>query len=79
MTAALNPRYRPPSREDLSNTLIPAWYSVEKQNVIQELAQVQSWPNAGSRGLMESVGLVIRSCGFESRLRQDLSTTEVRP
>lgn len=40
MTAALNPRYRPPSRDDLSNTLIPAWYSVEKQHVIQELAQL---------------------------------------
>ena len=41
MTTALNPRYRPLSRDDLSNTLIPAWYSVEKQNVIQELAQVK--------------------------------------
>ncbi|XP_028443439.1 zinc finger BED domain-containing protein 4-like [Perca flavescens] len=38
MTAALNPRYQPPSRD--AHTLIPAWYSVEKQNVIQELAQV---------------------------------------
>ncbi len=26
-----------------------------------------------------SVGLVTRGCGFESRLRQELSTTEVRP
>ncbi len=33
----------------------------------------QSWPN-GWR-----VGLVTRGCGFESRLRQELSTTEVRP
>lgn len=40
MVTALNPRYRPPSRDELSNTLIPAWYNVEKQNVIQELAQV---------------------------------------
>lgn len=40
MTSALNPRYRPPSRDTLTNTLIPAWYSIEKQNVVQELAQV---------------------------------------
>ena len=40
MITALNPRYRPPSRDDLSNNLIPAWYSVSKQNVIQQLAQV---------------------------------------
>ncbi|KAK9536025.1 hypothetical protein VZT92_005847 [Zoarces viviparus] len=40
MTTALNPSYRPPSRDDLSNKLIPAWYSVEKQNVMQELAQI---------------------------------------
>ncbi len=31
----------------------------------------------GSNGL--SVGLVTRGCGFESRLRQELSTTEVKP
>lgn len=40
MTKALNPRYTPPSRTVLSNTLIPAWYEVEKQNVITELANV---------------------------------------
>nr|XP_015802887.2 E3 SUMO-protein ligase ZBED1-like [Nothobranchius furzeri] len=40
MCTALNPRYQPPSRDDLSNTLIPAWYSVEKSNLIQKLAQV---------------------------------------
>ncbi|XP_038137844.1 E3 SUMO-protein ligase ZBED1-like [Cyprinodon tularosa] len=40
MTNALNPRYTPPSRTVLSNTLIPAWYEVEKQNVITELANV---------------------------------------
>lgn len=52
VTAALNPRYRLPSRDYLSNTLIPAWYFVEKQNVIQELAQVSKaastcdgWPS----------------------------------
>nr|XP_054594715.1 zinc finger BED domain-containing protein 4-like [Nothobranchius furzeri]XP_054594718.1 zinc finger BED domain-containing protein 4-like [Nothobranchius furzeri] len=40
MCTALNPRYQPPSRDDLSNTFIPAWYSVEKSNLIQKLAQV---------------------------------------
>ncbi|KAK0155324.1 Zinc finger BED domain-containing protein 1 [Merluccius polli] len=40
MTTALNPKYQPPSRDDISNTLIPAWYNVIKQNVIQQLAQV---------------------------------------
>ena len=40
MTKALNPRYTPPCRTVLSNTLIPAWYEVEKQNVITELANV---------------------------------------
>lgn len=40
MTAALNPCYRPPSKDDLSNTLIPALYCAEKQNVIQKLVQV---------------------------------------
>ncbi|CAI5663357.1 unnamed protein product [Oreochromis niloticus] len=40
MSSALNPRYQLPSRDDLSNTLIPAWYSMEKSNLIQNLAQV---------------------------------------
>ena len=39
MTKALNTRYSP-CRTVLSNTLIPAWYEVEKQNVITELANV---------------------------------------
>ncbi|CAL8275143.1 unnamed protein product [Boreogadus saida] len=26
MVAALNPNYQPPSRDILSNTLVPAWY-----------------------------------------------------
>lgn len=41
MTMALNERYKPPSRDDLCNTLIPAWYSVEKENVIWELAMMK--------------------------------------
>lgn len=42
MTTALNPRYKPPSRDALSNTLVPAWYSVEKQNLITELAHINT-------------------------------------
>ena len=40
MTKALNPHYTPRCRTVLSNTLIPAWYEVERQNVITELANV---------------------------------------
>ncbi|XP_041947892.1 E3 SUMO-protein ligase ZBED1-like [Alosa sapidissima] len=40
MITALNHRYQPPSRDDISNRFIPAWYSVIKQNVIKQLAQV---------------------------------------
>lgn len=41
MIRALNPRYQPPSRDMLSNTLIPAWYAVEKGNVKRELQDVR--------------------------------------
>ncbi|XP_073693674.1 E3 SUMO-protein ligase ZBED1-like [Garra rufa] len=40
MTRALNPKYTPPSRDSLSNVLIPAWYNVEKANLITELTTV---------------------------------------
>ncbi|XP_034073833.1 zinc finger BED domain-containing protein 1-like [Gymnodraco acuticeps] len=40
MTTALNPKYTPPSRDSLSNELIPAWYKVEKSNVVFELSGV---------------------------------------
>uniref|UniRef100_UPI003AAE61F4 E3 SUMO-protein ligase ZBED1-like n=1 Tax=Centroberyx gerrardi TaxID=166262 RepID=UPI003AAE61F4 len=40
MTKALNPKYNPPSRESLTNRLIPAWYDVEKGNLISELKNV---------------------------------------
>lgn len=40
MIRALNPGYTPPSREVLSGTLLPAWYDVEKKNLITELANV---------------------------------------
>lgn len=38
MSTALIPSYYPPSRGTLSNILIPAWYEVEKKNLISELA-----------------------------------------
>lgn len=41
MTSALSERYKPPSRDDLCNALIPAWYSVEKANIVQELAMLK--------------------------------------
>lgn len=40
MTRVLNPKYTPPPRSVLSDTLIPAWYEVEKANVISELKDV---------------------------------------
>lgn len=40
MTKALNSKYTPPSRDSLSNQLIPAWYKVEKSNIISELSDV---------------------------------------
>lgn len=33
MIRSLKPKYQSPSRDMLSNTLIPAWYAVEKENV----------------------------------------------
>ncbi|KAI2666748.1 E3 SUMO-protein ligase ZBED1 [Labeo rohita] len=36
----LNPKYTPPSRSYLSDTLIPSWYDIEKANVISELKDV---------------------------------------
>lgn len=41
MTAALNPRYQPPSRDTLSNTLIPAWYAIERKRVQAELKETE--------------------------------------
>lgn len=41
MIGILNPKYHPPSRDMLSNTLIPAWYMVEKENVKAELEEVR--------------------------------------
>ncbi|CAM4570071.1 unnamed protein product [Leuciscus chuanchicus] len=41
MIRALNPRYQSPSRDMLSNTFIPAWYAVEKENIKKELQDVR--------------------------------------
>ncbi|MED6294146.1 hypothetical protein CHARACLAT_018126 [Characodon lateralis] len=41
MIRPLNPRYQYPSKNMLSNTLIPAWYAVEKGNVKRELQDVR--------------------------------------
>lgn len=40
MTRTLNANYTPPSRDILANHLIPAWYKVEKSNIISELNDV---------------------------------------
>ncbi len=39
---SLNPKYTPPTRSYLANTLIPAWYKTEKDNVVAELSEVRS-------------------------------------
>lgn len=39
MTKTLNPKYQLPSRDQLINTLIPSWYSVEKKQATKELLQ----------------------------------------
>ncbi|XP_074496307.1 uncharacterized protein LOC141770552 isoform X2 [Sebastes fasciatus] len=40
MTKMLNPKYHLPTRDQLINTLMPSWFSVEKKHVIRELRQV---------------------------------------
>ena len=40
MTKILNPKYNPPNRDILTNNLVPAWYAVEKGNLISELKHV---------------------------------------
>ncbi|XP_056120666.1 zinc finger BED domain-containing protein 6-like [Rhinichthys klamathensis goyatoka] len=40
MIKTLNPKYYAPNRESLTNHLIPAWYGVEKSNLITELKHV---------------------------------------
>ena len=41
MTKILNPRYKAPNRDSLANQLIPAWYEVEKKNLMSELKLVK--------------------------------------
>ncbi|XP_073728045.1 E3 SUMO-protein ligase ZBED1-like [Misgurnus anguillicaudatus] len=40
MIRTINPRYKPPSRDYLSNSLIPAWYQVEKENLLSAVKDV---------------------------------------
>ncbi|XP_030192974.1 zinc finger BED domain-containing protein 1-like isoform X1 [Gadus morhua] len=40
MIHSINPKYTPPTRECLTNRLIPAWYKIEKSNLISELSEV---------------------------------------
>ncbi len=65
---------------------ITMWHQLETfpqrffKGYINDKANVLKVIFRGSRGSNgESVGLVTRGCGFESRLWQELSTTEVRP
>lgn len=39
--AVLSPKYKSPTRDMVSNTLVPAWYAVEKENVKRELEAVR--------------------------------------
>lgn len=41
MMAVLSPKYKSPTRDMVSNTLVPAWYAVEKENVKRELEAVR--------------------------------------
>ncbi|XP_034093328.1 zinc finger BED domain-containing protein 1-like isoform X2 [Gymnodraco acuticeps] len=40
MLFTLNPNYTPPTRDYLTNHLIPSWYEIEKSNIITELSEV---------------------------------------
>ena len=42
MVKTINPKYTPPTSDNLANKLIPSWYKVEKSNVITELSEVCS-------------------------------------
>ncbi|XP_037548893.1 E3 SUMO-protein ligase ZBED1 [Nematolebias whitei] len=42
LVKTLNPMYTPPTRDCLSNKLIPSWYTEEKSSVITELSDVSS-------------------------------------
>ena len=41
MVTTLNPKYKPPSRDHLTNNLVDAWFNVEKDNLVLELKDVQ--------------------------------------
>lgn len=79
MTTALNSSYHPPSRDTLSNTLIPAWYEAKKKNFIGELANV-------SKVAITTDGWAITTCDHyitvtlhyinEGQLRQKVLKTQ---
>ena len=78
MTTALNPRYQPPFRDELS--FIPAWYSVETSNVIKKLAQVDEvaitcdgWTSvAQDHFLMVTVHYI-----YQGKMEMNMLSTEV--
>lgn len=79
MTKALNPGYTPPSREMLSDTFIPAWYEVEKKNVIAVLASVSkvAIPSDGWTSITQDhyVTVTLHYVN-EGRLRQKVLSTQ---
>lgn len=40
MAKVLSLKYTPSSKDSLTNELIPAWYTLEKSNIISELSDV---------------------------------------
>ena len=42
MIKTLNPKYNVPNRDSLTNHLTPAWYGVEKSNLITDLKHVSN-------------------------------------
>ena len=78
ITKALNPRYTPPCRTVLSNTLIPAWYEVGKQNVITELANVSkvAITSDGWTSLAQNHYIVTAHYSSQGKLHQKVRRTK---
>lgn len=79
MTRALNLRYTPPSRDTFSNVLIPAWYKVEKANLIMVLTTVgkvaltsDSWTSLSQDHFLTVTAHYI----FKGETRQKVLTTK---
>lgn len=78
----IDPRYQPSSRDDLSNTCICAWYTVEKSNVIQKLAQVNevaiTWD--GWTSVAQDTGhfhTITVHYIYKGKMKQNMLSTEV--